>query len=135
MLESLSHAEWSVIKGIAQGGGSTSETLAYAFVTGNLKAFKSAGYIRFEDAWNRLDAEQQEAVATVREMCHFYHRSNSTTRDTFVPVFIESMRRSLFSQKEQKYWDAHRHDEADDLPKAEKMKIMTAINRQLKPHL
>ncbi|WGY45253.1 hypothetical protein [Vibrio sp. ABG19] len=135
MLESLSHAEWTVIKGVANGGGSTSETLAYAFVTGKLKSFKDAGYTRFEDAWNRLDGEQQDAIIAVRAICHYFSQNNPSTRDTFVPDFIESVRRSLFNQKEQKYWDSHRQDDIDDLPKAELKKITLAVNRQLKPHL
>lgn len=63
----LSFATQGVLKGSILGGGSTSETLAYGFVTGDLKAFQGS-YTKFSDAWDRLDSGQKDAVIQIRSL-------------------------------------------------------------------
>lgn len=141
-IQDLTHAEWSVIKGLVHGGGSTSEGLTQGFVTGNLKQF-SGHYVRFDDAWQRLDADQRQAVIAIRQECQYGDEVNDVTEENFVSKFITWKRRKLFFEKEQAFWDRlsrrpsteRRRYEDDELPPKERQKIEASIKRALSKHL
>ncbi len=144
MIEKLTHAEWSVIKGLVHGGGSTSEGLTQGFVTGNLKQFSGDyHYVRFDDAWKRLDSGQRQAVIAIRQMCWYGDEVNDVTEENFVSKFITWKRRKLFFEKEQAFWDRLRgkrpnhieYYENDELPPKERQKIEASIKKSLSKHL
>ncbi|WP_238787987.1 hypothetical protein [Vibrio navarrensis] len=142
MIEKLTHAEWSVIKGLVHGGGSTSEGLTQGFVTGNLKQFSGDyHYVRFDDAWKRLDSGQRQAVIAIRQMCWYGDEVNDVTEENFVSKFITWKRRKLFFEKEQAFWDrlskrpSTERYEDDELPPKERQKIEASIKKALSKHL
>ncbi|HDY7619967.1 TPA: hypothetical protein RQJ82_002188 [Vibrio vulnificus] len=141
MIQNLTHAEWGVIKGLVHGGGSTSEGLTQGFVTGNLKQF-SGHYVRFVDAWERLDSCQKQAVITIRQECQYGDEVNDVNELNFVSKFIAWERRKLFAQKEQAFWDRwHKHPnfieyyENGELPPREHKKIEASVKRTLSKHI
>lgn len=133
----LPFATLGVIKGSVLGGGSTSETLAYGFVSGDLKAFDGS-YQKFTDAWDRLDSGQRDAVIELRELvwCGLSWIQEEWTQDNFVNGFIKWKRRKLVLDREQKFWDKQpRWTEIEELPESEQRMCEQYADRKLKPHL
>lgn len=136
-ISNLSHAERGVIKGSILGGGSTSETLAGGFVSGDLTMF-SGQYERFEDAWARLDEGQRDAVINLRSMIWLGLDwiQEEWTHENFVAGFIRWKYKKLLDEREQVFWDKQpRWTELEEVPDEDQRKFAKYADRKLKPHL
>ncbi|EGR4069181.1 hypothetical protein FXE32_17725 [Vibrio cholerae] len=138
----LTLAESTVLNGLVHRGGSTSESLTCGFVTGDLSHF-SHHFVRFSDAWERLDSGQRQAVIDVRLRCNLDLEGEKITPDNFVSVFIDWKKRQLFTEKEEAFWnqwgrnpqyEQHYYDDGE-LPPEEQKKIEASVKRILSKHL
>ncbi|WP_413113398.1 hypothetical protein [Thaumasiovibrio sp. DFM-14] len=79
--------------GLARRGvGSTSEGLAYGFITGDLSAF-TGRYTDLDEAWCRLDGGQKQAVIDTRNIASMTQTGENdpepVTVDNFVSHFVK----------------------------------------------
>lgn len=137
-LDKLNNAENSVLIALAkEGRGSTSQNLAYGFVTGKLTVFDGL-YLNLEEAWNRLDIGQQDAVIAIRHKAKIGKHNVEVggvvapSRAGFVESFVKWKRHLMLCKLEDAWLE--KTDE-DYLPSEVFAKHNEEVDRELAKHL